>query len=109
MTASLRALLPQMSATIQVGSPLLWGAICAAATHRGAFAGRLSWIALLLVFPLLWARGTPIPGAAGWIAPLACWTATLLAVRSRRRTLSSVCMFATGASTSALQLWQLSQ
>jgi hypothetical protein len=107
--AWLRAHLPQISAALQVGLPLLWGALCAAATHQGALAGRYSWLALVLVFPLLWARGSSIPGAAAWIAPLACWTVALLSVRSSRRTLRAAFLFATGASTAALQLWQLSR
>jgi hypothetical protein len=43
------------------------------------------------------------------MAPLACWTVALLSVRSRHRSLRAALLFATGASTSALQLWQLTR
>lgn len=107
--AALRGYWPQISATIQVGSPLLWGAICAAETRRGAMNGRRAWLPLVLLFPLLWARGTVIPGPLPWAAPFAFWTAALVSVRSRRHVLRAALLLATGASTAAVQLWQLNQ
>jgi hypothetical protein len=107
--AWLRDLVPQMRGALQVGLPLLWGALCAAATHQGALTGRWRWIAVVLTFPLLWIRGASIPSAGAWIGPLSCWTVALLSVGSRHRSLRAALLFATGASTSALQLWQLTR
>lgn len=104
---SLQGYWPQVSATLQVASPLLWGALCAAATYQGALTGRWAWAPLVLTFPLLWARGDSIPGPAAWALPVACWLATLLSARSPRLALRAAFLLATGISTAALQLWQL--
>ena len=107
--AALRDYWPQISATIHVGSPLLWGCFSAAETRRGVMNRRRAWLPLVLLFPLLWARGPVIPGPLAWAAPFAFWMAALVSVRSRHQVLRAALLLATGASTAAVQLWQLNQ
>jgi hypothetical protein len=104
---SLQRYWPQVSATLQVASPLLWGVLCAAATHQRALTERWAWTALVITFPLLWARGDSIPSPAAWALPVACWLAAVLSARSPRLTLRAAFLLATGVSTAALQLWQV--
>jgi hypothetical protein len=107
--AALRSYWPHVSATIQVASPLIYGAVLAAQTRRGALTGRWRWVPLFTLFPLIWARGPTIPGPAVWAVPMACWLAALISIRSHHRALHAAILFATGATTATLQLWHLSR